>query len=529
MSQAANRNKDATGGIASTISNIPVFNKKPKKERKKHMKTNIAWNIIGPIAACLTTALIVVVPFMMRDTQQVAPPLTNDYEQVADNSYTENHDRAAGPSIPGNDGYIPLPLPVAPPNHGELTWNEHEIATYSPPLVGTPPGRGLPSQTFVYNLDDNHGILPELNYDLTGTVIYLHDGTIMRIVFSNWPLTRNPIGADDTVFVSFDISKAALDLYDPAPAVRVSDDTSMPQGLPGAPPLVEDSDSDAPSMPQGLPGAPPLVDDSDDTSMPQGLPGAPPLVEDNDAPLYTISIIEDIPVTLWARTSEGFRDESAHILLSARFELGELSYHVTYSGSVEMVSHDEFIVMLSAVVLHGEPDLEFLADPVIPELRFDLLTLDEALSDPDFGALLPQNIPSGMEFGTGARIVNPDTNSLSADWSKPWESSLSWSISEATDFDMARVISPEDRHKYDISLYTIPWMDSVPPEYINYLNDPLFLLEDITRDVLQARVDESRMVRGLRMNFGVLVGDIVIRISTDGLTVDKILDMLPAM
>jgi len=471
------------------------------------MKSNIAWNIIGPIAACIATALIVVVPLTMRNNQQVAPPLTNGYEQTADNSYTENNDPAAGSSIPGNDGYIPLPLPVAPPNHGELTWNEHEIATYPPPQVGTP-GRGLPSQTFVYNLDDNHGILPGLNYDLTGTVIYLHDGTIMRIVFSNMQITGNPIGADDTVLVSFDISKAAPDLYDATPAERVPDDASMPQGLPGAPPLVDDS------------GAP---------SMPQGLPGAPPLVDDGDAPLFTVSIIEDIPVTLWARTSEGFRGESAHVLLSANFVLGELRYHVTYSGSAEMVSQDEFIVMLSAVVLHGEPDLDFLADPVIPELRFDLLALDEALADPDFGALLPLNIPPGMEFGTGARIVNQDTNSLSADWSKPWESSLLWNISEATDFDTARVISPEDRHKYDISLYAIPWMDSVPPEYINYLNDPLFLLEDITREVLYARVDESRMVRGLRMNFSVLVGDIVIRISADGLTVDEILDMLPAV
>ncbi|WP_165878447.1 hypothetical protein [Natranaerovirga pectinivora] len=54
-----------------------------------------------------------------------------------------------------------------------------------------------------------------------------------------------------------------------------------------------------------------------------------------------------------------------------------------------------------------------MLSPVIPELRDDKLSVEEAYEEEDFGAYLPQKLPRGFVFESSVRFINQEFNYLS--------------------------------------------------------------------------------------------------------------------
>jgi len=73
--------------------------------------------------------------------------------------------------------------------------------------------------------------------------------------------------------------------------------------------------------------------------------------------------------------------------------------------------------------------------------------------------------------------------------------SIRWQISKPTDYYRERIVSVSEYEKYDMSLYTISFADSIPSELWEYVYNPVFLAEELTLDIIQARaywVDRGR-------------------------------------
>jgi hypothetical protein len=221
----------------------------------------------------------------------------------------------------------------------------------------------------------------------------------------------------------------------------------------------------------------------------------------------------------------------------AEFTVNGLTYRVQTSdlpaistGLGEINAKEKITELVNRIIL-GEPaDLSLLENPSIPELRYDNLTLAEARSDARFGMFLPQNIPSDFQFESAIRHINTRNNDLLIHWSYGLNV-LSWTVRTPLESDLWNIVSVNEREKYDVSLYTIPWAMSVPNHIHEYFQSPVFLAEEFSLEMIMARtrfVDDGR--RGVpsrweTTQFGVLYGDVLIKISATGIAPEDIWKM----
>ena len=250
----------------------------------------------------------------------------------------------------------------------------------------------------------------------------------------------------------------------------------------------------------------------------------------------TLSYVYGVPVTagIFNNRYEPYDDGLA--VFTAAFELGGVYYGITLQdftdgerGSARLAEK------VSAIIRNGPANFDALEVPVIPELRHDEITLAEAQADLELGAFLPTYIPAGLSFGDARRIVNQMSSSLHANWHQAWESSISWSIN-ATFSDLwwhqARIVSVHEPEKFDVNLYTIPWMDSVPDDIIDYLQNPIFLAEEITLDVVRARAIYCERAGNWSkpiIIFSVMFDEVAVTVSSSGLSADVVWRMLEGL
>jgi hypothetical protein len=102
-------------------------------------------------------------------------------------------------------------------------------------------------------------------------------------------------------------------------------------------------------------------------------------------------------------------------------------------------------------------------------------------------------------------------------------------VSKPTEHDLARIVSINEREKYDMSLYSIPIFASVPEELLEFVLDPVFLAGEITLEAVQARAGLGGRGGGGQLNFSVLHGDVVIMIHASGLSPEQVWEMLRAV
>lgn len=225
-------------------------------------------------------------------------------------------------------------------------------------------------------------------------------------------------------------------------------------------------------------------------------------------------------------------EEKDIALYFAEFNLEGIAYFVrTYddngeSGAVRLTE------IVGAIIENGAPDLSVFENPEIPEMRNEELSLEKARLEPDFGAYLPEDVPSRFGFVSAHRIISQQSNSLYATWSVAYDH-ISWRVSEPTDNDRERIVFANETEKYDLSLYSFPLSDSVPEELREIVESPVFLAEELTPDIVKARamyVDTDRGdIPGWRMSFAVLIGDVLVDINAKGATPEQIWEMLAGL
>ena len=93
---------------------------------------------------------------------------------------------------------------------------------------------------------------------------------------------------------------------------------------------------------------------------------------------------------------------------------------------------------------------------------------------------------------------------------------------------LPETVDPEDRQEYDLSLYSIPWSESVPEEYRERVSFPVFRAEDLSLAVVEARGQEKD-TGGLSFDFGVLFpSGVTVEYRCDGLTAQAVWAMVRA-
>lgn len=167
----------------------------------------------------------------------------------------------------------------------------------------------------------------------------------------------------------------------------------------------------------------------------------------------------------------------------------------------------------------------------IPAYFDQALTHGEALEDPDFGKWFPAALPDGYVPESIVRHKDYQSDDLYGLWSRGYED-VYWRISRITDADRERITHVSQRENYDLALYPIPRAESVPEELREVVNDPVFLIEELTVEAVKARayrIADAGDSDGWRMAFSVLYGDILVEIRTQGLEPEWVYEALKSL
>jgi hypothetical protein len=218
-----------------------------------------------------------------------------------------------------------------------------------------------------------------------------------------------------------------------------------------------------------------------------------------------------------------------NIIYFATFKLSDVAYYVELGGAEaeKEALKNEISKLIGLLIEGGAADLDVF-HPVVPELREDRLSLDEARADIDFGAYLPRILPDGFVFEDALRYINQVQNALYVNWTKGM-GYINWRVSLLDDNDKTRITSVADTKNYDLALYPIPRADSVPDELREIVDNPIFLIDELTLDAVRARsyeVSDSGDEQGHRMRFSVLYGDTLVELNVKGATPEAVFEIL---
>lgn len=264
----------------------------------------------------------------------------------------------------------------------------------------------------------------------------------------------------------------------------------------------------------------------------------------------------------------------------AEFEFGNIFFRVKFEAEEE-AGKAFMTTIVNNLVLGGTEGLSSLADPVIPELRSEAMSLEEARLDPDFGHLVPSDAPDPFHFQFGHRSISQHWNILHLEWEAPWdpgylarvyeswaagrsantppfefdrifwgELSVRWIIGKAEEHDFLRVVSIHEPENYDLSLYPLVqwedhWLRFHEILSNDYIHNPVFLAEEITFEAVASREwrrvyisqgadGEEHMdmrdvfipLEAYELEFSVLFGNVIVNIHTQGLTAEQVWVML---
>ncbi len=210
------------------------------------------------------------------------------------------------------------------------------------------------------------------------------------------------------------------------------------------------------------------------------------------------------------------------------FDGTENHYYFTLHATCEQLTNfnaDErygyLLSLYGEFVGSGQGDPSVVFNPSVssaaasPVNSSGVLTLAEALSDPEFGGYMCKT-PAGFAEEGFRRTEDKLFGSFSRGYDY-----LDWSVAHFTEEDKDRLItSIDETEKYDVSLYTIPYANSVPEKYSSVFSRPIFSIFDLTLDVVKARTNDQGEAGddgGPRISFCVLCGDILIEVKSKGI------------
>lgn len=148
----------------------------------------------------------------------------------------------------------------------------------------------------------------------------------------------------------------------------------------------------------------------------------------------------------------------------------------------------------------------------VPDWRTDTFSsLEEAQQEAAFAPYLPASAPAGYGAFEGNLFYQEGIkNTLFLRWSQGLaDVTVGISLPEGgvPDGDPVDINNPA---AYDVRLYSIPWCDSVPEEYWETVDNPIFRAQDMTREVVAARSRSYRDagdIDGPRIHFTIRYSD----------------------
>lgn len=153
----------------------------------------------------------------------------------------------------------------------------------------------------------------------------------------------------------------------------------------------------------------------------------------------------------------------------------------------------------------------------------ETLTLFEAQKVKYLGAYMLSKGPSDFSLESIQHYQDDTSNYLNELWTKGGDSfdEISWRVSLYDETYANYITSVADTKNYDLSLYPFPLADSVPEELFGIVEHPIFHIEELTLDVVNRRAysfDNDNDTNEIRMSFGVLYDDIVVEVTTKGIS-----------
>lgn len=161
----------------------------------------------------------------------------------------------------------------------------------------------------------------------------------------------------------------------------------------------------------------------------------------------------------------------------------------------------------------------------------ETMTWEEAQHSEPFGDYMLSEVPAGFTAETLRRYQDENTNYLYGVWTKSTGSfdEINWQVSFYDETMENRVTSVVDTKNYDLSLYPFPLSDSVPEELFQIVDHPIFNIDELTLEAVRRRaysINEDNDTSGIRMSFGVRYGDIVVNVTTKGVSLEWVFEQL---
>lgn len=244
-----------------------------------------------------------------------------------------------------------------------------------------------------------------------------------------------------------------------------------------------------------------------------------------------VSQIEGVAIEAGVFVTDTNSNGEQSYIYYANFKMDDISYDVEFISKNE-TAEDAFTNVLADAVLGGRADLSPFENPVIPKIIENNLTESEAYSEAEFGKYLIE-MPDGYLFNSAYRLLNQNNDLLLASWSNGYND-VDVRISRLDENSKERIVSPNDTALFDLSLYPVPWADSMPREQYQIIENPVFRREDLTLEMIKRRGythNETTDPSGnsLSLQFSVLYDDIVVEIRSEGLSVEYLFEKLTTL
>ena len=197
-------------------------------------------------------------------------------------------------------------------------------------------------------------------------------------------------------------------------------------------------------------------------------------------------------------------------------------------GSMDLGGAQAFnALFVRQALTDGGLYLDHLAEneniPAWREESFSALV--QARQEADFAPYLPTAEPKGYnEFYGRLSYQEGRSNDLFVRWSRGYDNVEVCIYRDG--YYSYNLVSPDQPETYDLSLYPIPWCDSVPEKYRDTVDRPAFKAEDMSLAIVEARGREHD-TGGMTYSFDVLHPDgTVVSYRCDGLTAAQVWAMV---
>lgn len=156
-------------------------------------------------------------------------------------------------------------------------------------------------------------------------------------------------------------------------------------------------------------------------------------------------------------------------------------------------------------------------------------TQEEARSQELLGRYIPEGVPQGYVFENANTNLDMEEANLAVTWSRGMDF-ITWNVIQVK--EVPETVDVEAPESYDERLYEIPHAESVPEEYRQSVDHPVFAWEDFTLEAVRSRMisyADSGDTNTPRGNFAVLYPDnILVRFNGRG-TAEEIWEMFASV